>query len=82
MNQPIASPTLDTLFRRILARHPDATALVDPVNKQRVTGTAPKRLTYAQADRAIAAISSRLRQIGLPADAFVGALDSFEVIES
>jgi len=28
-----ASPTLDVLFKRILARKPDAPALLDPVNK-------------------------------------------------
>ena len=71
MNQPIASPTLDTLFRRILARQPDALALVDPVNKQRVTGTAPKRLTYAQADRAISALAAHFIESGLPANSVI-----------
>ena len=40
VTQPTASPTLDTLFKRILARQPDALALVDPANKQRITGQA------------------------------------------
>ena len=44
MTQPTASPTLDTLFKRILARQPDALALVDPPNKQRVTGQPPKAI--------------------------------------
>ncbi|HAR13956.1 MAG TPA: AMP-dependent synthetase, partial [Bradyrhizobium sp.] len=56
VNQSITSPTLDTLFKRTLARQPEALALVDPLNKQRVTGQTRKRLTYAQADRAISAI--------------------------
>ena len=30
MTQPTASPTLDTLFKRVLSRRPDALALVDP----------------------------------------------------
>ena len=43
VTHPNASPTLDVLFRRILARQPDALALVDPPNKQRITGQPPKR---------------------------------------
>ena len=71
MNQPIASPTLDTLFKRILAREPDALALVDPINKQRVTGTAPKRLTYAQADRPISSLAAHFIESGLPANSVI-----------
>jgi hypothetical protein len=71
VNQPIASPTLDTLFRRILARQPDALALVDPINKQRVTGTSPKRLTYAQADRAISSLAAHFIESGLPANSVI-----------
>src|SRR5882672_10365736 len=48
-----ASPTLDVLFQRILARQPNGLALLDPLNKQRVTGQPPKRLTFAQADLAM-----------------------------
>src|SRR6202171_5716134 len=64
--QTNASPTLDGLFRRILARKPDALALLDPLNKQRVTGQPPKRLTFAQADRAISALSAHFIEAGLP----------------
>jgi acyl-coenzyme A synthetase/AMP-(fatty) acid ligase len=64
--QTTASPTLDGLFRRILARRPDAPALLDPLNKQRVTGQPPKRLTFAQADRAISALSAHFIEAGLP----------------
>jgi hypothetical protein len=64
--QTKVSPTLDGLFRRILARKPDALALLDPLNKQRVTGSQPKRLTFAQADRAIAALSAHFIEAGLP----------------
>ena len=71
MIQPTASPTLDTLFRRILARQPDALALVDPVNKQRVTGQPPKRLTFAQADRAISALAAHFIESGLPANSVI-----------
>jgi AMP-binding enzyme len=61
-----ASPTLDVLFRRILARRPDALALLDPLNKQRVTGQPPQRLTYAEADHAITALTAHFIESGLP----------------
>jgi AMP-binding enzyme len=64
--QTAPSPTLDVLFRRILARKPDALALLDPLNKQRVTGQPTKRLTYADADRAISALAAHFIEAGLP----------------
>jgi acyl-CoA synthetase (AMP-forming)/AMP-acid ligase II len=70
VTQP-ASPTLDALFKRTLARQPDAPALVDPLNKQRITGQTRKRLTYAQADRAISAISAHFIESGLPANSVI-----------
>ena len=66
MIQTSASPTLDVLFRRILARKPDALALLDPLNKARVTGQPPKRLTFAGADRAISALAAHFIEAGLP----------------
>ena len=66
MNQINASPTLDALFQRVLSRKPDAIALIDPLNKPRITGGLPKRLTYAQADRAISALSAHFVESGLP----------------
>src|ERR1700686_4513073 len=66
------SPTLDGLFRRILARQPDALALLDPLNKQRITGTAPRRLTFAQADRAISALAAHFVESGLPVNSVIG----------
>jgi AMP-binding enzyme len=66
VNQTNASPTLDALFQRILARHPDAVALIDPLNKPRITGQPQMRLTYAQADRAISALASHFIEAGLP----------------
>src|ERR1700753_1432030 len=64
--QTNATPTLDGLFRRILARQPDALALLDPLNKERITGRPPKRLTFAEADRAITALSAHFIEAGLP----------------
>jgi hypothetical protein len=69
--QTNVSPTLDGLFRRVLARQPDALALIDPVNKQRVTGQAPKRLTFAQADQAISALAAHFIESGLPVNSVI-----------
>jgi hypothetical protein len=75
------SPTLDDLFRRAGVRHPDAVALIDPPNREHFTDGTPRKLTYAQADRAISAISARLRSLGLPTDAVV-ALQLPNTVES
>jgi hypothetical protein len=64
--QTNASPTLDGLFRRVLARKPDGLALLDPLNKPRITGQLPKRLTFTEADRAITALSAHFIESGLP----------------
>lgn len=63
--------TLDDLFRRAGVRHPDAPALIDAPNRPSFTDGAPRILSYAQADRAISALSARLRSLGLPTDAVV-----------
>jgi hypothetical protein len=69
--QTNTSPTLDGLFRRILARQPNALALLDPPNKPRITGQRPKRLTFAQADRAISALAAHFIESGLPSNSVV-----------
>jgi hypothetical protein len=69
--QSAAPPTLDGLFRRLLARQPDALALADPPDKTRVTGGPPLRLTFAQVDRAIAALAAHFVEAGLPANSVI-----------
>lgn len=64
--------TLDDLFRRAGVREPQRLALVDPLDRARIDGMAPHALTFAQADRAIAALAARLRALGLATDAVVG----------
>jgi hypothetical protein len=71
VNATHATPTLDGLFRRILARQPDAPALIDPLNKPRITGQAPKRLTFAEADRAIGALAAHFVEAGLPVNSVI-----------
>jgi len=68
----IPATTLDDMFRRTVARRPDAVALADPPNRETFTDGAPRRLTYAEADRAISAIASQLRQLRLQTDSVVG----------
>jgi hypothetical protein len=69
--QTAAPPTLDGLFCRLLARQPDALALGDPPDKTRITGQPPQRLTFAQADRAIAALAAHFVEAGLPANSVI-----------
>ena len=71
MNQPAVSPTLDTLFQRTLARQPHAPALLDPLNKARVTGHQPRRMTYGEVDTAIEALSAHFVESGLPANSVI-----------
>jgi hypothetical protein len=68
----LASTTLDDLFGRAAAQHPDAVALIDPPNRENFTDGAPRRLTYAETDRILTAIAARLRDLGLPTDAVIG----------
>jgi hypothetical protein len=69
---PHSGPTLDALFRSAAARRPEALALCDPPNRPAFTDHAPRTLTYAEADRAVSAITARLREAGLPSDSVVG----------
>ncbi len=64
--------TLDNIFQSAAARRPDAIALADPPNRASFTDGAPRRLTYAQADRMVTAIAGRLRRLGLATDAVIG----------
>ncbi|MGO9360927.1 MAG: AMP-binding protein [Xanthobacteraceae bacterium] len=61
-----APPSLDDIFRRIVARQPHVPALVDPPDKRRVTGDAPSGLTYAEADLAVTALATQFTRSGLP----------------
>ncbi|RDV01152.1 AMP-binding protein [Undibacter mobilis] len=67
----VGRPTLDDLFRRAAVHDPDALALADPPNRSSFTDGAPRRLTYAQADRAISALAAKFCRAGLQADTLV-----------
>lgn len=66
------SLTLDALFRRAGVRNAHAPALIDPPNRAWFTKGSPRTLTFAQADRAIAAMAAALRALGLQTDAVIG----------
>src|ERR1700757_3743514 len=66
-----ARSTLDDVFRRAATRRPDAIALADPPNRTDIADGAPRRPTYAQADRMISAVAGRLRMLGLGTDQIV-----------
>jgi hypothetical protein len=63
--------TLDDLFRRVGVRHPHTLALADPPNRDAFAWGAPRKLSFAQADRAISACAARLRGLGLQTDSIV-----------
>ncbi len=73
--------TLDSLFRRAGVRHAHGVALVDSPDRYRITGGAPRSLTFADADRAITNVATHLRRLGLPTDALV-AIQLGNTVES
>jgi AMP-binding enzyme len=70
-NPPGAPPSLDDVFRRIVARQPNIPALIDPPDKRRVTGEAPIGLTFAEADLAVSSLASQFISSGLPVGSIV-----------
>ena len=50
-----AGLTLADLFRRAAIRRPQAVALCDPANREAITGTPARSLTYVQIDNPAAA---------------------------
>jgi hypothetical protein len=76
-----APGTLDDFFRRAGVRRPQALALIDPETRESFTDGTPRRLTFAQADRAISGVAARLRSLNLPTDAVV-ALQLPNTVES
>lgn len=65
------SRTLLDDFKQHARNTPDATAIVDPLNKEDLLGTIPERMCYADFDRAVEATASALRAEGIDKDDIV-----------
>lgn len=63
--------TLDAVFRRNVLVRPGALALSDPPDHAVLTGSAPRRLNYAEADVAVSRLARQLKSLGLPEQAIV-----------
>ncbi|PVB62814.1 class I adenylate-forming enzyme family protein [Labrenzia sp. 011] len=63
---------LDELFRQTAAEHPSRLAMADAPDREAWTGGAPRRLTYAEADREIDRLAAFYRTVGLAADHVIG----------
>lgn len=58
--------TLDGVLRTNVRRHPDAPALVDPPDRTSFAEGAPRRLSFAELDRAVTRLALRLHALGMP----------------
>lgn len=63
--------TVDDLFRERVAAGGDALALVDPANREQLTGHAPRRLSWGALEAAVSAAAGRFQAAGLAKDAIV-----------
>ena len=64
--------TLDDLFRKTAAAHPDRIAIADAPDRPKWTGGARRKLTYAEADKEIGQLAAFYRMVGLATDHVIG----------
>ncbi len=64
--------TLDALFRRTVANHPDRLALADAPDRSEWTGGNARQLTYAEADSEISRLAGFFAAVGLSVDNVIG----------
>ena len=70
--------TASGLLRRRARQKPDATALVDPPNRQMLGLTPPRSFTYGEANEAVDALAAFFVELGLqPGDRVVLQLPNF-----
>lgn len=67
-----AAWTWDALFRSRVAERPDVIAVVDPVNREALLGSPPRRLTWAELDLEVDALAAALRERGVGRETVVG----------
>ena len=63
--------TLIDYFKLHVRKEPDRICIVDPYNREELTGTKPERLTYQEFDRAIDATAEALFDLGIGKDDIV-----------
>src|SRR5680860_1352463 len=63
--------TLLDYFQEHVENLPEHTALVDPPNREELTGTAPERLTYLELDDVVQKVASSLSTLGIKKDDIV-----------
>lgn len=66
------SRTWDALLRARVAERPDAVSVVDPLNREALLGTAPRRLTWAELDGEVDRIAAGLAGHGIGVNDVVG----------
>ena len=64
--------TLDALFRKTAAAHPERLALCDPDEAAGGFREVPRRLTYAEADAEISRLAAFFAAVGLKHDNVIG----------
>ncbi|WP_417683855.1 AMP-binding protein [Roseibium sp.] len=64
--------TLDGLFRRTAASHPERIAIADAPDRSEWTGGEPRILTYAEADHEIDRLAAFYHAVGLKPDHVIG----------
>lgn len=60
--------TLLDYFKQHVSEYPDRVALVDPPDKEELTGRPPERITYRELDRAVDAVATALMEMGIGKD--------------
>ena len=58
--------TLIDYFKEQVEKRTDQIALVDPYDREELTGFPPERLTYGELDRAVDAVATAFIEMGLP----------------
>lgn len=64
--------TWDALFRARVAERGDATAVVDPANREALLGTQPRRLSWTELDAEVDRFAGVLHEAGIGVDDVVG----------
>jgi len=56
--------TLINYFKENVNKYPDKIRIMDPLNKEKLVGFEPERLTYREFDKAVDAVAERFLEVG------------------